>query len=294
MKAAKRIKKTEMMKAFVIAVFSMTLLLGCDQRSTTYVNDEDHTPPPVPTGVSSVTGDNIIWVSWDPIRGVPDLYGYKVWRSLDNATFYLQATVGATVNEYEDDSVINGHTYYYGVSAIDDSGNESEASFDFDIVFDTPRPEGFDEVIYDFNDPVHVTMSGFDFSQEEAIPYNIARCDIFLEYDDNLSIPTFFIWLGDNGRYIQDMGYTDSFDDITYAPDTGWSLYDYFEAIEGHTYVIQTWDDHYVKVRITLLDSYPNRLMVFDWGYQVDPGNRELKIEPRTLVGDAADNGAVQ
>ncbi len=90
------------------------------------------------------------------------------------------------------------------------------------------------------------------------------------------------------------MGYTDSFDDITYAPETGWSIYDFVEAIDGHTYVIKTWDNNFAKVRVTLLDTYPDNLMMFDWGYQIDPGNRELKVDPRAIEVSTADNGAAQ
>jgi len=294
MKTALRMKKAKNQILVSIVSISFLLINACDQRSTTYISGEDHTPPPVPTGVTSTTGDGIIWISWQPIIGVPDLDGYRIWRSVNNIDFYLQATVAKNVTEYEDYDVINGNTYYYGVSSIDDSGNESDASFDYDIVYDTPRPEGFDEVIYDFNDPVHVGISGFDFSLEEAVYYDLPRCDIFLEFDDALPLPTFFIWLGGNGRYIQDMGYTTGFDDITYAPEAGWSLYDYVEAIEGHTYVIQTWDDHYAKVRVTALDEYPNRILIFDWGYQIDPGNRELKIDPRVIGAAPAANRVVQ
>lgn len=292
----KILEKSKFPKIFaaILLILPILFLAACDERSTTYVVDEDTTPPPVPTGVVTTTGDGIVWIDWQAIIGVPDLAGYKVWRSLDNSEFFRIATVGRNVTTYEDNTVTNGTTYYYGVSSFDDNGNESDASFNYEIVFDTPRPEGFDEVIYDLNDPIHINSSGFDFSQYEPIFFDSHLCDMYLEYDATLPIPTFFIWLGYNGRFIQDMGYTSSFDDITYAPDSGWSLYDYVEAILGHTYVIQTWDDHFIKVRVTRLEDYPSRFMVFDWGYQIDPGNRELKIEPRSIAVSANQNGAVR
>jgi len=280
--------------AFLLLILSVFLIMACDERSTTYIVDDDNTPPPVPTGVTTTTGDETVWIDWQPIIGIPDLDGFKVWRSIDNSEFFRIATVGANVTTYEDNTVTNGITYYYGISSFDRSGNESDASFNYETAFDTPRPEGFNEVIYDFHDPAHIDSSGFDFSRYEPVYYDASSCDMFLEYDATIPIPAFFIWLGYNGRFIQDMGYTDSFDDITFAPNTGWSLYDYVEAIEGHTYVIQTWDDHYIKVRVTLLDDYPDPLMVFDWGYQIDPGNRELKIEPGTKVVSSSDSRGAQ
>lgn len=286
-------KLTLMTIMFVISA-AILFLIACDQRSTTYVVRDDTTPPPVPTGVTTTTGDGLVWVEWDPIIGVPDLDGFRVWRSNDNYEFYLIATVGPSTTLYEDNEVTNGYTYYYGLSSFDTAGNESDASFNYETAFDTPRPEGFDEVLYDFNDPANSDYSGFDFSREQHVLYDASTCDIFLEFDQSLPTPTFFLWLGYNGHYIQDMGYTSDFDEITYAPDGGWSLYDYVEVINGHTYVIKTWDDHYAKVRVTSVDRYPVALIIFDWGYQIDPGNRELKIEPRAVQAPIMHRGEAQ
>ena len=293
MKVRIRLKRFKKAIGLSLIIIPALLLTACDQRSTTYVSGDDDQAPPVPSGVTTTTGDGIIWVEWNPINGIPDLAGFYVWRSTDNFDFFWIATVGKNVTEYEDDDVINGVTYYYGISSFDEDGNESSVSFDYESAFDTPRPEGFDEVIYDSNDPVHEHLSGFDFSREERVPWDASRCDISFEYDDTPGITAFFIWLGWNGLVIQDMGYTDHFDDITYAPQTGWSEFPYVEAIVGHTYVLLTEDNHYAKVRVTDFDSFPAYRMTFDWGYQIDPGNRELKIDPRpgivnTETGEAS------
>jgi hypothetical protein len=267
--------------------FLFLAISACDQRSTTYVTGEDHTPPPVPSGVTTITGDGVVWVLWNRMYGVPDLAGFRIWRGRDNIEFFLIATVGANAEEYADYDVTNGITYYYGITAFDDDGNESDASFDHDdFAFDTPRPEGT-AIIYDSYDPDYEYISGFDFSFEERVHWNSSRCDIFLEYYPDPGLMTYFIVLGNNGLHIQDMGYTDDFDEITYAPDDGWSSLDYAEAIEGHTYVIQTANNNYAKVRVTAFsDTFPDRWMEFDWGYQIDPGNRELKIEPPNDMDD--------
>jgi hypothetical protein len=70
------------------------------------------------------------------------------------------------------------------------------------------------------------------------------------------------------------MGYTESFDDISYSPTDGWSSVGWSEIILGHTYIIWTSDNHFAKLRVTgIAAPYSVR---FDWGYQVDPGNPEL------------------
>jgi hypothetical protein len=133
-------------------------------------------------------------------------------------------------------------------------------------------------VIYSYTEAPYSDRSGFDFSAEERVPYSSYRADFFLEFDDSPDFFTYFLLLGENGDVIQDMGYTESIFDITYAPLTGWSVFSYVEAIAGHTYVIKTVDNHYSMIRITDFNSVPARSMTFDWAYQIVPGNRELKI----------------
>jgi hypothetical protein len=79
---------------------------------------------------------------------------------------------------------------------------------------------------------------------------------------------------------IQDMGFTNSFLDITYAPLNGWieiigdDNVKYTLAEVGHTYVIWTWDNHFAKIRI---NSITAERVVFDWAYQLLEGEQQLK-----------------
>ncbi len=269
------------MGVFFAAIVALTFT-GCDVHEHGdhfYPNDQQ--PPPVPTGLTSTTMDQAVLLTWNPVRMDPnfdDLAGYRLYRSNDNYTFRHIATLNPSDLEYTDTGLINGQTYYYAISSFDDHGNESELSSE--NVFDTPRPEGFDVRIYSYLDPVNSHLSGFDFPDQSRLPWSSPACDFFMEYDTSRTVQAFFIWLGHNGYRIQDMGYTSSFDEITFAPETGWSQFDYVEAIAGHTYVILTTDNHYAKVRVTSLSYDPTFSMVFDWGYQVAVGNRELKITP--------------
>jgi len=284
-----------MVLAALATILGAIAILGCDGRQNGYEPPRDFEAPPVPTGVTTTTMDGEILVSWDPIYLDPDyddLAGFKVYRSINNNLFSHIATVDRDVYEYLDTGLENGSTYYWAVTSFDTHGNESDLSYE--TVFDTPRPEGFDERIYNYLGPAYEQLSGFDFSLERVISWNSPSCDIFLEYDDSPGIQAFYIWLGDNGADIQDMGYTDSFDDITYAPNAGWSQFSYVEAILGHTYVLRTMDNHYAKVRVTGFSGSPDYSMVFDWGYQIDAGNRELKMEPPATGPLAGNNGVAE
>ena len=76
---------------------------------------------------------------------------------------------------------------------------------------------------------------------------------------------------------IQDAGYGSSLDAVDFAPSTGWSPSGTAELIVGHCYVVRittTTANFYAKFRVTALT--PDEV-TFDWAYQTDPNNRELK-----------------
>lgn len=263
-----------MRKIFFSIIFLLGLsfiFMGCEEK--VYVFKPDHTPPSIPKGLYSITADEAVWLFWEE-NDESDFKGYRIYRKTDphsNKYYYLVTVDTAAYIDYD---VKNGKTYYYGVTAFDYDGNESDLS---DIGYDTPRPEGFDEDIHDYHK--YPEVSGFDFSTGSVVSWNDPKADIFLEYDSYYGV--YFLWRADEYIEIQDFGYTESLDDINVAPDTtiGWSNLRWVEAILNHSYII--WDryyDHYAKLRITnFIRSYG---ILFDWAYQVDEGNPELAPMP--------------
>ncbi len=250
-------KKT-ILKSVVLAAF----LTGCEQH-TEYV---DVTPPAPPQGITTVTGDRTVRLYW--VRNTePDLAGYHVYVS-ERYTGLYEIIGGAKVPEFVHLGAVNGVTYYYAVTAYDFDGNESELSYD--VVYDTPRPEGLGVVLRDFR--TYPLQAGYDFSTFSVGPFDDQFVDIFYEYAAGLGFMN--VW---DDTDVQDMGFTESLDEINAAPAEGWSPTKYVMLIEGHTYVVWTWDDHYAKFRLTSLS--PTRA-VFDWAYQVAPGNPELSASP--------------
>lgn len=245
----------------VITLLTAGLILGaCD----VYVVDT--TPPAIPAAIRTVSLDNAIQIEWAPNRE-SDLAGYRVWVSDQyNGHYSLIGTTKNTV--FTDYDAINGVTYYYGVTAYDLEGNESEMSHD--VAYDTPRPEGYNVQLYDYN--TFPSTSGYDFSTYSIGLYNDDFTDVFFEKFGS----SYYLNVWDDTD-IQDMGYTSNLDDISVAPEAGWSPSRYVEAIVGHTYVIWTWDDHYAKVRVKNITSTS---VVFDWAYQTAPQNPELKRAP--------------
>ncbi|MCB9504199.1 MAG: hypothetical protein H6696_19925 [Deferribacteres bacterium] len=250
----------------VIAIaFVSVSFFACEEKI--YVED-DFDAPAVPRGVESITGDEAVFLSWYP-NDDKDLSGYNVFRSFyENEGYEHIATT--TSPHYTDNNVSNGETYFYAVTAFDYNGNESDLSYD--LVFDTPRPEGAGARMYDQNR--FPEISAYDFSRFKIQDYQNLTSDISFEY--HTASGGLYVNTLSEGVLIQDYGYTESFDDVTYAPEFGWSELGYVEAILGHSYIIWTEDNHFAKIRITELST---DLMQFDWGYQIDPGNPELKPE---------------
>ncbi|OHB55781.1 MAG: hypothetical protein A2173_05810 [Planctomycetes bacterium RBG_13_44_8b] len=88
----------------------------------------DITPPASPTGLWSTGGDGTVSLNWYN-NSEADLAGYNIYRSTTNSSGYTVLN-GALVtsSDYTDNTVINGTAYWYVVTAVDISDNESDYS----------------------------------------------------------------------------------------------------------------------------------------------------------------------
>ena len=263
----------------IVMLISVLVLQSCttDGGSSVIVDDD---PPAAPRGVHSVTGDGSVTLYWYPNQE-SDLDGYVIYRGLNETGDYVEiATVGAEPTNYVDRDVENGVTYYYAVSAFDLDGNESDLSPE--IVDDTPRPEGRGVTLRDYI--MRPNSSGFDFLRADkgAQRYSASGVDFYFgvgTVDNEFSVP--YIYAADDNIGIQDLGYTDTMDDVDVSPEKGFT-FGFAEAITGHTYAFLTLEGNYAKIRITdvKIDWAGNEIrdawMTFDWAYQLQTDNPEL------------------
>lgn len=84
----------------------------------------DTTPPAIPTGLTATSGDTSISLDWTD-NADSDLSGYNVYQSTDNVNFSKVNTTLISVSSYNVTGLVNGSIYYFKVSAVDTSANES-------------------------------------------------------------------------------------------------------------------------------------------------------------------------
>jgi hypothetical protein len=234
----------------------------------------DHVPPAAPRGVYTVTGDGEVFVHW-LANTESDVAGYRIYEapcaSGGSCPYDRVGTTSGT--SFTLTGLTNGETRYFAVAAYDFAGNESELSLE--VLFDTPRPEGVGRVLN--NSVASASGSGYDFSAFATRNWDDPATDVYFTVTGG--VPQMVV--ADDGlTSIQDAGYASSLDAVDFSPTSGWSTSGALEAIIGHCYVVWTRDDHYAKFRVTDVRAAaggPPAQVVFDWAYQVDPGNRELR-----------------
>ena len=89
--------------------------------------------PLAPTGLVAVAGENFISLSWDANKET-DLAGYRVWRRSEFEKEFLTLTGIIAENVYHDSNVKKGQRYFYALTALDTSGNESQISEAISVV----------------------------------------------------------------------------------------------------------------------------------------------------------------
>jgi hypothetical protein len=249
-------------------------------------------PPPAPTGVWSVTGDESVTVCWSHVQTsprAPEVVEYLVWRDLtpwdDDEVFEFAGRVEVVDQNqltycFEDRFLDNGFDYSYAVSAVDRRGGESELSREF--VHDTPRPEGSNSVL--------LQGDGLDFHNPNLGAYAVRSQPAAASAD--IAIVSEGVLYAQVHRpasvEIQDYGtFVDSFDNVRldwvdWAPESGYSQAGRVELIRGHAYVLRIREPgsseiHYAKFAVTTLDAGAGAVII-DWAYQIAPDWPQLSL----------------
>jgi len=92
------------------------------------VEPADRFAPAAPQGLTTVSGEAFVALSWEPSQE-PDLAGYRVWRrAAGEPEFVLVKELSPAESSFSDAAVESGQHYVYAVTAFDRAGNESGRS----------------------------------------------------------------------------------------------------------------------------------------------------------------------
>jgi hypothetical protein len=243
------------------------------------------TPPPVPTQVVVTALDHTNYIHWSAAsRAASDFSFYRVYLAGSDGTDYL---LGETDSEgFLDRLATNGTTLQYYVTAVNTDGDESAASA---LAAGTPRPDYHGEYVYDFTD--QPALSGFRFQSDESTNPIVNGSSSSRHF--RLEVDAAGWWLVPGpGTSIYPTGFATtalkcgvgadaSCADVTRAPTSGYTTQDV--SLDPQTsYVLRVVGEdgqtHYGVIRVDLLgfDQNNNALMIFDWAYQLQPGNPDL------------------
>jgi len=95
-----------------------------DRSAVVEATFKDLVPPPPPPSVTALVETKVVRLVWEPVDA-SDLAGYFVYRTEKAGRIKFQT--GAPINQtfFGDESLLPGIEYYYSVTSVDKSGNES-------------------------------------------------------------------------------------------------------------------------------------------------------------------------
>jgi hypothetical protein len=276
---------------------SLPLLLLATLGVATACNDRTTTAPsvqlPAPETLTSISLNGAVHLQWtdNPYQQYPnDFSYYQVYSTsynLDNnlcgATRSVEGTTVAPT--FLVGALANGVPLCFTVTAVSRDGVESAES---PLRNDTPRPDGQNVLIFT-DDTLAGSQSGFRFWLDANGNGQVDANELGLVGQGGSATVDFYVTRDATGTYLvpqragvtmQPYGSTPIADvtAIDVAPAGGYSRSG-FAALPLWGYVFQMDDGigfyKYGAVRVSAVGS---RYVIFDWSYQTDAGNPELRI----------------
>ena len=241
-------------------------------------------PPPVPAGLRAVALDDAVYLRWDDeASSEEDFAAYRVYQRSADEHFLLGETDSPG---FVDLLAENGATYAYMVASLDEQGHESDRG---EAASATPRPDFAGELVYAFADSAEA--SGFRFRDTSLAQAVVAGVDPARHF--RLEADTAALWLVPGpgttvhveSRYATALkcGPGSDSECVSWevAPRTGYASAP-IAVGPSLAYVFRTLDGGgktrygLVRIAFTGVDQVDRELIVFDWAYQTQPGNRSL------------------
>jgi hypothetical protein len=287
-----------------LAVFAaLAAVAGCSDDDNPFnVVGEDELAPPL--GLSSITGDEEVALTWFTSNFEDDFEGYIVFmaegefgsdQSTELPTAFapvdtLEFSSSGTPRNLTISGLDNDSTYSFAVVSWNGDDDVSRAS---NIVEDTPRPE-ISSVTLTSASTNDVTgndaTAGFDFDDftPKSVPLDINGADymnangadiVHEAFDPSPENDNIRSWLaGMNNGGVQDLGYMASLDSANVAPPVGYAGNGESVLLTvGHVYAIKTGENRFGKIIVTAIQPGQNATVTFNAAFQDDTGNRNYK-----------------
>lgn len=222
--------------------------------------------PGAPRNLISFTGDGEVILVWEAPGG--EVESYNVYALITETDDF--EVIGITTSTaFLDNDVVNGETFHYRVTAVDFDGDESDFS---DEVFDTPRPDEFNVLISSAQ--VDSTQAAFDLTDNRVVGISSPSATFrFDESDGAVRIVPM------NGAEVQDVGFVDQLGEVNFAPESGY-VPEAMPARVGDAYVFRISQGGSRFFGVIRISHIAPGVLVFDWAFQTDEGNRELLRRP--------------
>lgn len=153
------------------------------QSSCSGTGGGDTTPPAGPTNLSATGGVGFVELAWST-NTESDLAGYNVYRANSSGGNFTKLNVSlVNTSAYSDNNVSASTSYFYKVSAVDNSGNESVLSSEVSATTESGGTTSpgvvwineihYDNVSSDINESVEIAgTQGTDLSGWTIVAYN--------------------------------------------------------------------------------------------------------------------------
>jgi len=264
-----------------VLIVSGALLTGCESEEDC-LNCVELPPPVVPTGVHTISGDNLVTVQWYDISYAPydGSYTPNVEKYIIYSRFFKEgdldnpnrefSVIGEvywdenwyqlgdnTVLYYFDDfEVENGLRYEYAVTASNAAGLESALSIE--IVLDAPLPMSpfvngrYLSVALSDGNGSKPDESGFNFAlaaenqgtiEAGRVDPSTMVADLVISFENGFP----YVDANPSRTVLQDFGvFTNDgtliFEGVSWAPADGYSQTGKIELVTGHIYVVEIVD----------------------------------------------------
>ncbi|MGH2571134.1 MAG: FG-GAP-like repeat-containing protein, partial [bacterium] len=123
-----------------------------DSLGRTWAKPIEFVPPAAPTGLAFKSTPSAIELTWTP-NGELDLAGYNVYRSTTSGFGFTQLSFELirSGSRFADEELAFGASFYYRVTAVDNSGNEGPLSSELFAWTTLPQSPGWPRITNNFN-----------------------------------------------------------------------------------------------------------------------------------------------